>query len=156
MAEKSGRKLVATHRRARFEYEILDTFEAGIALLGPEVKSLRAGRASLSEAYAVVRRGEMFLVNAHVAPYEQAARENPDPRRERKLLLHRDEIRRLAGRVAERGLTLVPLSLYFKDGRAKLELALARGKRKYDKRETIRRREEQRETRRALKTRGQE
>jgi SsrA-binding protein len=152
--EKSDRKLIASNRKARFEYEILDTFEAGIALLGPEVKSLRAGRASLSDAYAHVRRGEMFLANAHISPYEEASRENKDPRRERKLLLHRNEILRLAGQVAERGLTLVPLSLYFKAGRAKVELALVRGKKLYDKRDTIRRREEQRDVQRALRGRN--
>ena len=152
---EQGRKLVAANRRARFEYEILETFEAGIALLGPEVKSLRAGGASLAEAYATVRHGEVFLVGAHIAPYPQA-RERPDPRRERKLLLHKAEIRRLQGQVAERGRTLVPLSLYFKDGRAKVELALVPGKRRADKRETLRRREEEREVARALRRRGRE
>ena len=147
----TGEKLVCVNRKARFEYEILDTFEVGIALLGPEVKSLRAGRASLSDAYAHVRRGEMFLANAHISPYEEASRENKDPRRERKLLLHRNEILRLAGQVAERGLTLVPLSLYFKRGRAKVELALARGKAEYDKRHAIANRESSREIERALK-----
>ena len=154
MAAPAERKLVATHRKARFEYEILETVEAGIALLGPEVKSLRAGNASLADAYAVVRRDEIWLVNAHVSPYAQASRENPDPRRERKLLLHRAEIDRLAGRVAERGLTLVPLQLYFRDGRAKVELALARGRRRHDKREAIREREEERLVRRAVRERG--
>ena len=154
MAAPGDRKLVATHRKARFEYEILETVEAGIALLGPEVKSLRAGNASLADAYAVVRRGEVFLVGAHVSPYAQASRENPDPRRERKLLLHRAEISRLAGKVAERGLTLVPLELYFREGRAKLALALARGRRRYDKREAIRRREEDRDLRRVVRERG--
>lgn len=147
------RKLIATNRRARFEYEVLDRFEAGIVLVGPEVKSLRAGRANLSDAYATLRRGEVFLINAHISPYEQAGRENVDPRRERKLLMHKGEIRRLVGRVAERGLTLVPLSLYFKNGRAKVELALARGKKQIDKRQTIRRREEEREIQRALRGR---
>ncbi len=147
------RKLVATNRRARFEYEILDTYEAGLVLRGPEVKSLRAGKASLSDAYALVRRGEAYLVNAHISPYEEAGRENADPRRERKLLLHRAEIARLAGDVSERGFTIVPLSLYFKDGRAKVELALARGKKLYDKRETIRRREEDREVQRTMRGR---
>jgi len=147
-------KLVATNRRGRFEYEILDTVEAGISLRGPEVKSLRAGRANLSDSYAIVRRGEVFLINAHISPYEEAGRENVESRRERKLLLHRAEIARLQGQVAERGFTLVPLSLYFKDGRAKLELALARGKKLHDKRETIRRREEDREVQRALRGRG--
>lgn len=148
-----SRKLVATNRRARFEYEILDTYEAGLVLRGPEVKSLRAGKASLSDAYAVVRRGEMYLVNAHINPYEQAGRENTESRRERKLLLHRAEIARLAGDVSERGFTVVPLSLYFKDGRAKVELALARGKKIHDKRETIRRREEDREVQRTMRGR---
>ncbi len=149
-----GRKVIATNRRARHEYEILDTVEAGLVLLGPEVKSLRAGRANLSDAYATFRGGEAFLVNLHISPYTQAGRENPDPRRERKLLLHRSEIARLAGRVAERGLTVVPLSLYFRDGRAKVELGLARGKRTVDRRETIRRREQEREMRRVLRGRG--
>lgn len=147
---KLAQKFVAVNRRARHDYEILDTIEAGMVLVGPEVKSLRQGRASLSDAYAVVRRGELWLVNAHVSPYEQAGRDNPNPRRERKLLAHRAEIARLAGQVAERGLTLVPLSLYFKDGRAKVELALARGKRSVDKRDAIREREQVREIERAL------
>jgi len=154
MAAPGERKLVATHRKARFEYEILETVEAGIALLGPEVKSLRAGNASLADAYAVVRRNELWLVNAHVSPYAQASRENPDPRRERKLLLHRAEIDRLASRVAERGLTLVPLSLYFREGRVKVELGLARGRRRHDKREVIREREEERMLRRTVRERG--
>jgi SsrA-binding protein len=147
------RKLVASNRRARHDYEILDTLEAGIALIGPEVKSLRAGTATLSDSYAVVRRGEAFLHNLHISPYEQAGRENPDPRRERKLLLHRREIAKLGSKVAERGLTLVPLSLYFRDGRAKVELALVRGRRRYDKREAIRRREQDREVARATRAR---
>jgi SsrA-binding protein len=138
-------EVIATNRRARFEYEILETFEAGIALLGPEVKSLREGRANLADAYATVRRGEVLLVHLHISPYEQAGRDNPDPRRDRRLLLHRAEIRRLTGKVAERGFTLVPLRLYWKNGRAKVELALARGKRLHDKREAIRRRESDRE-----------
>jgi SsrA-binding protein len=153
-AAGSERKLVASNRKARFEYEILDTFEAGIALLGPEVKSLRAGNANLSDAYAIVRRGEVFLVNAHIGPYEQAGRANAAPRRERKLLLHRAEIARLGSRVAERGFTLVPIELYFKNGRAKVELGLARGKKSHDKRESIRQRESDREMQRAVRGRG--
>ena len=157
MAEAGARKLVTAHvasnRRALHDYEILEKVEAGIVLLGPEVKSLREGRANLSDAYAVLRRGEAYLVNAHVSPYEKAGRDNPHPRRERKLLLHKGEIARLEGKVAERGLTLVPLSLYFKNGRAKIELGLARGKRMHDKRETIRRREEEREIERAVRER---
>ncbi len=154
MGADSERQVIATNRRARFEYEILETVEAGIALVGPEVKSLRAGNANLTDSYALVRRGEVFLVNAHIGPYEQASRENAPPRRERKLLLHRAEIARLGGRVAERGLTLVPLRIYFKSGRAKVELGLARGKQRHDKRETIRRREEERDMRRAARARG--
>jgi SsrA-binding protein len=154
MADPTERKVVATNRKARFEYEILETIEAGVALVGPEVKSLRAGNASLADAYAVVRRGEVYLIGAHVSPYPQASRENPDPRRERKLLLHREEIARLGARVAERGLTLVPLQLYFRGGRAKVELALVRGRRRHDKREAIREREEAREVRRAVRARG--
>jgi SsrA-binding protein len=152
-APDKTRKLVATNRRARFEYEILDTYEAGLVLRGPEVKSLRAGKVSLTDAYAVVRRGEAYLVNAHINPYDQAGRENADPRRERKLLMHRAEIARLSGDVSERGFTLVPLSLYFKEGKAKVELALARGKKLHDKRETIRRREEEREVQRTMRGR---
>jgi len=152
--EGQRRKLIASNRKARHEYEILDTFEAGMVLLGPEVKSLRAGKASLSDAYAEIRRGEVYLVNAHIGAYEQAGRANAPPRRERKLLLHGYEIARLAGRVAERGFTLIPLQLYFKDGRAKVELALARGKRRYDKRQAIRKRESERDLKRALRRRG--
>jgi SsrA-binding protein len=149
--ERAEKKVVASHRRARFDYEILDSFEAGLVLRGPEVKSLRAGRANLADAYAVLRRGEAFLVNAHISPYAQASRENPDPRRERKLLLHRAEIARLQGRVEERGLTLVPLEIYFTRGRAKVRLALARGKRRYDKRAAIREREERRDLQRVAR-----
>ncbi len=148
------RKVIASNRRARYEYEILDTFEAGIVLLGSEVKSLRAGKASLGDAYAEVRRGEVYLLNAHIGAYEQAGRANAPPLRERKLLLHRYEIARLAGRVVERGLTLIPLKLYFKDGRAKVELALARGKRQYDKRQAIRKRESDRDLKRIMRGRS--
>ena len=152
--ENAERQVVASNRRARREYEILDTFEAGIALLGPEVKSLRNGKASLMDGYGVVRRGEVFLINVHIGPYEKAWRENAEPRRERKLLLHRAEISRLEGKVAERGLTLIPLQLYFKNGRAKVELGLCRGKTRYDKRESIRRRETERDLQRELRGRG--
>jgi SsrA-binding protein len=144
---------IASNRRARFDYEILDTFEAGISLLGPEVKSLRAGHANLGDAYAVVRGGQVTLRNLHISPYEQAGRNNPEPTRERKLLLHRHEIARLEGQAAERGLTLIPLSLYWKDGRAKVELALCKGRRHRDRRQAIRQREEQREVDRALRGR---
>jgi len=149
-----GEKLVvATNRRARFEYEILDKVEAGLVLVGPEVKSLRAGNANLSDSYAFVRRGEMWLSGAHISPYAQASRDNPSPTRERKLLLHRREIERLAAKSKERGLTLVPLQLYFKGGRAKVEIGLARGKRMHDKRQTIKARESDRELAR-MKRRG--
>jgi len=151
MAADDGRKLIATNRRARFDYELLDRFEAGLVLLGPEVKSLRAGKANLGDAYAQARDGELWLLNAHISPYEQAGRENAEPRRERKLLMKRAEIARLRGKIAEKGLTLVAVSLYWKAGRAKCELALARGKRQRDKRQTIRKREEKREMERALK-----
>ncbi len=148
------RKIIASNRKARYEYEILDTFEAGIALLGPEVKSLRAGKASLGDSYADIRRGQVYLVNAHIGAYEQAGRANAPPLRDRKLLLRRSEISRLEGRVTERGLTLSPLRLYFLNGRAKVELALARGKRRYDKRQSIRQRETERDLRRTMRGRG--
>ena len=152
--ENAERQVVASNRRARHDYEILDTFEAGIALLGPEVKSLRNGKANLTDGYAVIRRGEVFLAHVHIGPYEKAWRENAEPRRERKLLLHRAEISRLEGKLGERGLTLIPLQLYFKHGRAKVELGLCRGKRRYDKRESIRQRETERDLQRTLRGRG--
>jgi SsrA-binding protein len=146
------KRVVATNRRARFDYEIVDTFEAGIALMGPEVKSLRDGRANLGDSFATIHRGEAWLEKLHISAYEPATRANPtDPQRRRKLLLHRREIDRLDGRIAEKGLTLVPLTVYFLGGRAKVELALARGKHRHDKRETIRRREQDRETQRAMR-----
>jgi len=150
----SERKVVASNRRARHDYEILDTIEAGIALLGPEVKSLRVGRASLREAFAQSERGELLLRQMHISPYEPATRENPEPTRDRKLLVHKREIAKLSKRVSERGLTLIPLSLYFKGRLAKVELAVCRGKRSYDKRETLRRREQERDTQRVLRGRG--
>jgi SsrA-binding protein len=150
--DSEGRLIIATNRRAHFEYEILDTWEAGIELRGPEVKSLRAGRANLGDAFAQVHRGEVWLEKLHTSPYDPATRDNPsDPQRRRKLLLHRSEIARLDGRVAEKGLTLVPVTLYFRRGRAKVELALARGKHQHDKRETIKRREHDRETQRIMR-----
>ena len=151
MTEVGGRKLITSNRRATHDYEILETFEAGLVLRGPEVKSLRDGRANLSDSYAVLRRGEAFLVNAHVSPYEKAGRDNVDPRRERKLLMHRAELSRLGPKLAERGFTLIPLSLYFKAGRAKVELGLARGKKQYDKRQTLKKREQEREIERATR-----
>ena len=155
MAAKSdAHQSIATNRRARYEYEVLDKVEAGIALVGPEVKSLRAGKANLGDAYGIIRGGELWLHNLHISPYDAASRENPEPRRARKLLLHKREISRLAGKVQERGLTLVPLSLYWKGGRAKVELALVRGKRQYDKREAIRQRETDRDLQRTMRGRG--
>jgi SsrA-binding protein len=150
--DAEGRLVVATNRRAAFEYEILDRFEAGIVLTGPEVKSLRAAQANLGDAFASIHRGEAWLEKLHISPYEPATRANPaDPQRRRKLLLHRREIERLEGKVAEKGLTLVPLRIYFLRGRAKVEIALARGKQRHDKRETIKRRELDREARRAMR-----
>jgi SsrA-binding protein len=154
MGGKQERKTIASNRRARHEYEILDSMEVGISLRGPEVKSLRSGGANLSDAYAILRGGEAFLRNLHISPYQQAGRENLDPIRERKLLLHRQEINRLRSKVAERGLTLIPLSLYWKEGRAKVDLALVRGRRRHDKREAIRRREQDREVARASRGKG--
>jgi SsrA-binding protein len=141
---------IATNRRARFDYEIESTFEAGLELRGPEVKSLRAGKGNLNGAFAIVRRGEVWLVGCQIAHYEQASRDNSDPLRERRLLLHKSEISRIEGKVSERGFTLIPLSLYFKNGRAKVELAIARGRKTYDKREAIKQREDRRAVDRAL------
>jgi len=148
-------KIIAQNRRARHEYHILETFEAGLALRGTEVKSLRLGRASLPESYARVENGEVFLLNAHIEEYDRGNRFNHDPTRRRKLLLHRREINRLIGRVEERGLTLVPLRMYFRRGKAKVELALARGKKTHDRREDIARREAEREMAAAMKSRRQ-
>jgi SsrA-binding protein len=146
-------KVVATNRRAAHDYQIEERYEAGLVLLGSEIKSIRAGRANLRDGYVTPRDGELWLVNAHIAPYEPAARQGHEPRRPRKLLLHRREINRLIGRVQERGYTIIPLRLYLKRGRAKVEIGLARGKRQYDKRAAIARRESQRDVERALKER---
>jgi SsrA-binding protein len=153
MARPTGEKLIVDNRRARHDYHLLDRVEAGLVLTGTEVKSLRDGRASLQQAYAEVRGNEAWLVGAHISVYEQGNRENHDPDRDRKLLLHRKELDSIAGRVRERGLTLVPTRLYFRNGRAKVELALARGKEKRDKRRDLARREAQRDMERALKSR---
>ena len=144
------RKVVARNRKARHEYEILETFEAGMALKGPEVKSLRDGKASFQDSYAMVERGEVWLHSLHISPYEQANRFNEDPLRVRKLLLNRHEIRRLVGKVEEKGLALVPLEIYFLRGRAKVQLALARGKKLHDKREALKQRQLDREARRSV------
>jgi SsrA-binding protein len=150
---EQGKKVIARNRRARHEYHIEDVFEAGLVLTGTEVKSLRAGRASLAEGFAQISDHEAWLHNVHIPEYTQGTWTNHEPRRTRKLLMHRKEIDKLAAETAERGLTLVPLSLYFKDGKAKVELALARGKRTYDKRHDLARRDAAREVDRALRRR---
>ena len=149
----AGRKVVATNRKARHDFEIIDTFECGIVLRGSEVKSLRDAQVQLKDAYADIRDGEVWLERAHIAPYGFAAGGGHDPERPRKLLLHRREIDRLIGKVNEVGLTLVPLQIYFKEGKAKVELALAKGRRSYDKRQKIRERMERREMERAKRRR---
>jgi SsrA-binding protein len=146
----SGRKLIAQNRRARHDYAVLDTYEAGLVLTGTEVKSLRAGRASLTDGFGIVRDGEVWLEGVHIPEYTQGSWTNHEPRRARKLLLHRDQIGRLIGKTKEGGVTLVPLSLYFSGGRAKVEIALARGKRSYDKRQALAERQAQREMARAM------
>lgn len=143
--------IVATNRKAWHDYLILETFEAGLVLVGTEVKSLREGRANLKDSFARIKNAEAYLYNAHISPYGQAGPNNHDPTRTRKLLLHRQEINKLIGRVAEKGLTLIPLKLYFKRGKAKVELALARGKKLYDKREVLRARVHEREIAMAFK-----
>ena len=152
MARRQGEKLVADNRRARHEFELLERIEAGLVLQGTEVKALREGRATIQRAFADVRGGEVWLVGANIAAYDKGGFANHDPDRDRKLLLHRREIDRLRGRVQEQGLTLVPTRLYFKDGRAKVELALARGKHVRDKRRDLARREADRQIERALKS----
>ena len=149
----SDEKLVCVNRQARHNYFIDETYEAGLVLLGSEVKSLRDGKANLVDSYAQIRHGEAFLINAHISPYAGANQFNHEPTRTRKLLLHAREIERLTGKTKERGLTLIPLKLYFKDGRAKVELGLARGKKLYDKRDTLRRKVAEREVERSLKSR---
>lgn len=139
-----GVKMVASNRRARHEFEILETVEAGLVLVGTEVKALREGRCNLGDSYAEIREGEAWLVKAHIGPYEQGNRENHEPFRRRKLLLNRREIRKLQPKLDERGLTLVPLRLYFKRGRAKVELGLGRGKKLHDKRDTMAREDAER------------
>lgn len=147
-------KTIATNRRARFDYEIVERVEAGLVLLGSEVKSLRAGQADLKDSHASVRGGEMWLVGLRISPYEFARDGGHEPERERKLLLHRREIDRIGAKVAERGFTVIPTKLYFKDGRAKVELGLAKGKAQRDKRETIKRRQADREMERAIRHRS--
>jgi len=150
MTKEHGRKVIVSNRRARHDYAVLDTYEAGISLAGTEVKSLRAGRASLREAFATVDDGEVWLRNVHIPEYTHGTWTNHEPRRHRKLLLHRGEIDKLLGKTRESGMSLVPLSLYFSDGKAKVELALAKGKSKHDKRQAIAERDAQREIDQAM------
>jgi SsrA-binding protein len=150
-SQGDGDRTVATNRRARHDYEILETVEAGLVLRGTEVKALRAGQVNFKDSYAAVRNGEMWLLGCHISPYSHGTDANHDPERDRKLLLHKREIARLGGKVTERGLTLVPLRIYFKGGRAKVELGLARGRKVRDKRAALREREARREVDRALR-----
>ena len=149
----SGIKVVSTNRKAYHDYAIEDTLEAGIVLIGSEIKSIRAGRVNLRDGYAAIEDGEVWMHNTHIAPYDPASRFGHEPRRKRKLLLHKREIARLARQVQEKGYTLVPLRLYLRDNRAKVELALARGKRQYDKRAAIAERDDQRRAQRAIRER---
>jgi len=151
--EKAQRN-IADNRKAFHDYHVLETWEAGLALLGTEVKAIREGSVNLRDSYARIENGEVWLMNVHVSPYSHTGYAHHDERRNRKLLLHRHEIAKLAGRVVERGLTLVPLRMYLKNGRVKVALALVKGKQEHDKRETIRRRDVDRETRAAIKSRG--
>jgi SsrA-binding protein len=149
MAEKT----IVTNRRARREYSIEETYEAGLVLTGSEIKSVRAARVNLQDSYVTIREGEAWLLNCHIAPYEQASHQNHEPKRERKLLLHRRQINQLAGKVQAKGYTIVPLRLYLKDNRAKVEIALAKGKKLYDKREALAKRQAERDIERALRRR---
>lgn len=152
-AAREGKRLVCQNKKAYHDYEIVETFEAGMVLLGTEVKSLRDGRANLKDSYAKVKKGEVFLYGLHISPYSHASYENHDPERVRKLLLHNYEIKKILGKTQERGFALIPLKIYFNKGLAKVELALARGKKEYDKRESIKRKEENREMERMRKQR---
>jgi SsrA-binding protein len=154
MSREQGRKLIASNKKARHDYTIEDVYEAGIVLSGTEVKSLRAGRASLIDGFASITDGEAWLEAVHIPEYAQGTWTNHPPRRRRKLLLHRDEIARLDQATREKGLTIVPLSLYFLNGKAKVEIALARGKRQYDKRQALRERQDRREADRAMSARA--
>ena len=151
--EKEAVESIARNKRARHDYEIIETWEAGLVLTGTEVKSLRNGKANISDAYGIVKDGEVYLLNLHIAPYEQGTYYNHEPTRTRKLLLHRREIRRMIGSVERQGLTLVPLEIYFKRGRAKVVMGLGRGKKLHDKRDDARKRDDEREMARAARTR---
>ncbi|MDA3627569.1 SsrA-binding protein SmpB [Saccharopolyspora oryzae] len=150
MVKERGRKVIAQNRKARHDWAVLDTYEAGIALVGTEVKSLRQGKAQLVDGFATVDDGEVWLRNVHIPEYTEGTWTNHEPRRSRKLLLHKSEILRLVGKIKESGLSLIPMSLYFSDGRAKVELALARGKKDHDKRQDLAKRDAQREMQRAI------
>lgn len=156
MPRERGQKVVATNRKARHDYHIEDVYEAGMVLSGTEVKALRAGRASLVDGYASIENGEAWLENVHIPEYTQGTWNNHMTRRRRKLLLNRQEINKLAREIKESGYTLIPLSLYFKDGRAKVEIALAKGKREYDKRQTLKEQQDKREASRAMSTKGKD
>ena len=152
-----GIKIAANNRQARFQYEILDTYEAGVALLGTEVKSIREGKVNLQDGFANVKRGEVWLHNVHISPHRMTnLAYNHEPRRVRKLLLHKQEIRKLIGQTEQKGLTLVPLKMYFKDGKIKVSIALGRGKKLHDKRESLKKKQDNREMARVVKSRGQE
>jgi SsrA-binding protein len=154
--KERGQKVVASNRKARHDYHLEDVFEAGLVLTGTEVKSLRAGRASLIDGFGTIDGGEAWLENVHIPEYTQGTWNNHNTRRRRKMLLNRDEIDKLAGKIKESGYTLVPLSLYFKDGRAKVEIALGRGKKDYDKRQSLKEAQDKREVARAVATKGKE
>ncbi len=150
--QESGEKLIASNKKVFHDYFVLQKFEAGLELTGTEVKSLRDGRANLKDAYVIFKSGEAFLFGAHISPYSHGNRENHEPERTRKLLLHRREIDKLLGQTVEKGLTVVPLRLYFRGGKVKAEIAVVKGKKQYDKRETEKKREADRETAAAIKT----
>ncbi|WP_323958825.1 SsrA-binding protein SmpB [Arthrobacter sp. JZ12] len=154
MPRESGRQVVATNRKARHDYQVLDTYEAGIALQGTEVKSLRAGRASLVDGYAIFYNDELWLEGIHIPEYSQGSWTNHAARRRRKLLLHREELTKISHKIRESGFTIVPLQLYFLNGRAKVEIGIARGKRDYDKRQTLREQQDNREAQRAMRERN--
>jgi SsrA-binding protein len=149
--DEDERKVITTNRKARHDYTVIETFEAGIELRGSEVKSLRAAKAQLVDAYATVESGQIYLRNAHISPYDPASYENHDPTRTRRLLMHKTEIKKLRGQLEEKGLTLVPLSLYFRGGKVKVQLGLARGKKHYDKRDKLEERRARREVRGAMR-----
>ena len=150
---EQAQKIIADNRKAHHDYHLLETFEAGVALVGTEVKSIREGGANLRDSFARIEAGEVWIYNVHISPYRNRGYADHDPTRKRKLLLHRREIRKLIGKTVEKGMTLVPVRLYYKNGRVKVAVSLAKGKKDYDKRETIKRRETERETRAAVKSR---